>query len=433
MATTERAEAETDTGGETMAGMVLRAAGQFEGTALRYKDGEEWTDVSYSELGGRVRGLAKGLIALGLEKGDAVAIFADTRPEWVLADLASACAGLVVACVYQTSSSDEAHHVLENSEARLCFVENEELLERVQEVQGSLERLEHIVLFEGDPPDGGMTLDDLAERGSGEDDRRLDDRVEEIASDDLFTLVYTSGTTGPPKGCMLTHGNLRAGLDMFAEAIEVGEDSIFYAFLPLAHVLTRATELLALDVGATIAFWQQDKDRMMDDLSEVQPTHFAAVPRIFEKIYNKATGEVEGGVKGKLFDKAVKTGLEVRRLERRGESPGPVRRGSRRPRSRTTRPRRADGHHEGQAPGGLRQPSGPLRGAVRGGVGREPRAGAVPYPPRADTSVSERSPAEPRKSPANMHKSGHVSPRWAWPGLCMPTMHTPGHVLFEPT
>jgi long-chain acyl-CoA synthetase len=374
VATTERAEAETDTGGETMAGMVLRAAGQFEGTALRYKDGEEWTDVSYSELGGRVRGLAKGLIALGLEKGDAVAIFADTRPEWVLADLASACAGLVVACVYQTSSSDEAHHVLENSEARLCFVENEELLERVQEVQGSLERLEHIVLFEGDPPDCGMTLDDLAERGSGEDDQRLDDRVEEIASDNLFTLVYTSGTTGPPKGCMLTHGNLRAGLDMFAEAIEVGEDSIFYAFLPLAHVLTRATELLALDVGATIAFWQQDKDRMMDDLSEVQPTHFAAVPRIFEKIYNKATGEVEGGVKGKLFDKAVKTGLEVRRLERRGESPGPVRRGSRRPRSRTTRPRRADGHHEGQAPGGLRQPSGPLRGAVRGGVGRGPRA-----------------------------------------------------------
>ncbi len=330
MATTERAEAETDTGGETMAGMVLRAAGQFEGTALRYKDGEEWTDVSYEELGGRVRGLAKGLIALGLEKGDAVAIFADTRPEWVLADLASACAGLVVACVYQTSSSDEAHH--------------------------------------------GMTLDDLAERGSGEDDQRLDDRVEEIASDNLFTLVYTSGTTGPPKGCMLTHGNLRAGLDMFAEAIEVGEDSIFYAFLPLAHVLTRATELLALDVGATIAFWQQDKDRMMDDLSEVQPTHFAAVPRIFEKIYNKATGEVEGGVKGKLFDKAVRTGLEVRRLERRGESPGPVLRGSRRPRSRTTRPRRADGHHEGQAPDGLRQPSGPLRGPVRGGVGRGPRA-----------------------------------------------------------
>ncbi len=301
----------------TMADLVLEGAERFgDGAAFKHKDGEEWVQTSYSELADRARSLGKGLMALGLEKGDAVSIFADTRPEWVEADLGAACAGLVVATIYHTGSAEEAEHVLENSESKLVFCENEELLDKVPDV-------EHLVLFEGSD-DRAMSLDELVERGEEVDDSDFDQRVGSIDADDLFTLVYTSGTTGAPKGCMLTHGNFRAGLDAMDESIDIGEDAVFYAFLPLSHVLTRLIEVIALDSGATLAFWQRDKDKLLDDLKEIRPTHLAAVPRIFEKIYNEAAAKAEGGIKGKVFSKAIEVGREVRQLERKGESPGPV-------------------------------------------------------------------------------------------------------------
>jgi long-chain acyl-CoA synthetase len=311
----------------TMADLVLEGAEKFgDGTALKHKEGDEWVESSYEDLGKRARGIAKGLMALGLEKGDAVAIFSDTRPEWVEADLGAACAGLVVATIYHTGSAEEAQHVLDNSESRLCFCEDEELLDKVKEVRGDLSGLEHLVLFE-DSDDDAISLDELVEKGEGTDDSDLDARVEDIGPDDLFTLVYTSGTTGAPKGCMLTHGNFRAGLEMLDESVEITEDAVFYAFLPLSHVLTRLIELAALQTGATLAFWQRDKDKLMEDLREIQPTHLAAVPRIFEKIYNEAAAKAEGGIKGKVFSKAVEVGREVRELERKGDSPGPVLKG----------------------------------------------------------------------------------------------------------
>ena len=301
----------------TMADLVLGGAEEYgDGSALKWKDGDDWVESSYSELADRARAVAKGLMALGLERGDAVAIFSDTRREWVEADMGAACAGLVVATIYHTGSAEEAGHVIENSESKLCFVENEELLEKVEDV-------EHVVLFE-DSADGAITLDELVERGEEVDDSDLDERIESIGADDMFTLVYTSGTTGAPKGCMLTHGNFRAGLEMLDEVVDIDEEAVFYAFLPLSHVLTRLIELAALHTGATLAFWQRDKDKLLDDLKEIRPTHLAAVPRIFEKIYNEAAAKAEGGIKGKIFSKAVEVGTEVRELERKGESPGPV-------------------------------------------------------------------------------------------------------------
>jgi long-chain acyl-CoA synthetase len=301
----------------TMADLVLGGADSFgDKAALKYPDGDGWGEASYSDLADRARALAKGLMALGLEKGDAVAIFSDTRREWVEADLGAACAGLAVATIYHTGSAEEAAHVLDNSQSKLCFCENEELLEKISEV-------EHVVLFEGSADDA-ISLDELAEKGEEVDDSDFDQRVEDIGADDLFTLVYTSGTTGAPKGCMLTHGNFRAGLEMLDESVEIGEDAVFYAFLPLSHVLTRLIELAALHTGATLAFWRRDKDKLLDDLKEIQPTHLAAVPRIFEKIYNEAAAKAEGGIKGKIFSKAVEVGGEVRELERKGESPGPL-------------------------------------------------------------------------------------------------------------
>ncbi len=311
------------TGANTISEMVLRVTDSQEGTACKYKRGDEWAEVTFAELGDDVRRLGRGLMALGMERGDVAAIFCDTRPEWVLADLACTCAGLTVATIYHTGSSEEARHILENSQSRLVFCETPDVLEKVKQARAELDGLEHAVLLEGEGEDA-LTLDDLRQRGEEVEDEALRERAAQVGGDDLFTLVYTSGTTGPAKGCRLTHDNVRAGLNMLENAVDFGESPIFYLFLPLAHVLSRMVELLALDVGATLAFWQRDKDKLLEDLAAVKPTHFAAVPRIFEKIYNRAASEAEGGIKGKLFQQAVKVGREVRQRQRRDERVGPV-------------------------------------------------------------------------------------------------------------
>jgi long-chain acyl-CoA synthetase len=303
------------TGAKTLAAMVLDVVDAHSGDdALRYHDGDDWTEMSYEELGKAAREIAGGLIAQGIEAGDKVAIFANTRPEWTLADLGVVLAGAVAVPIYQTSSVEEAQHVLEDSEAKLVFCENDELLKTAKEANGDLE----FVVFEGD---GATTLDQLREKGS-DAESDVDERIEGIEPDDVFTIVYTSGTTGPPKGCVLTHGNFRANAEMLEEVAEMADGSVVFMFLPLAHVLSRMTQMVALDVGACIGYWRGDKDLMLDDLQEIAPTHFPAVPRIFEKIYEKAQQKASGPVKGKVLDKATQIGKEVRALERVDDEPG---------------------------------------------------------------------------------------------------------------
>jgi long-chain acyl-CoA synthetase len=299
--------------------MLIAAARNYDGAALRYKDGDDWVDVSYGELGDAARAIAGGLIDLGIEPGDRVAIFSDTRPEWTLADLGAILAATVVVPIYQTASADEARHVLEDSGSKLAFCENEELLSTAKEASEGLE-VEHFVVFEGEA-DGAMTFDELRERGDGKADE-VDDRVESIDRGDVFTLIYTSGTTGPPKGCVLTHGNYRSDIDLLEQVAEMPEDAVIYVFLPLAHALTRITQMLCIDIGATIAYWQRDKTKALEDLKEIRPTHFPSVPRIFEKIYEQARDQASGAIKGRIFDKAIEIGREVRELERAGEEPG---------------------------------------------------------------------------------------------------------------
>src|SRR3954447_6721122 len=209
--------AEQGTGTSTLAAMALDAAKRYDGAALKYKDGDDWTEMSFEELGKAIREIAAGLIDLGIGPGQRVAIFSDTRMEWTLADLGGIVAGAQVVPIYQTASAEEAEHVLKDSESRLVFCEDEEKLEVAREASDGLD-VEHYVLFEGEA-EGAMTLAELRERGS--DDSAVDERVEGQSKDDVFTLIYTSGTTGPPKGCVLTHGNYRANIEMVLETIEM--------------------------------------------------------------------------------------------------------------------------------------------------------------------------------------------------------------------
>jgi long-chain acyl-CoA synthetase len=313
------------TGGTTIADLLPKAAELYsDRVAVSHKEGSTWRPVTYAEVGTIVARLALGLIDLGIEKGDKVSILANTRPEWTYVDFAALSAGAVVVPIYQTNSAEECQYVLENSDARLVVAENEEQLAKITQIRDSLPQLEHVVLIEGDAPDGVISLAELGERGDGRPREEWEERWSSVTPEDICTFIYTSGTTGPPKGCVISHGNYRAMLDMVQAASAVERDEVTYLFLPLAHSFALLLQLGSFDIGATIAYWERDPLKIIPNLSEVRPTYFPSVPRIFEKIYMAATAaaDKEGGLKKRIFWWAVGVGSKVREMERHGETPG---------------------------------------------------------------------------------------------------------------
>ena len=172
--------------------------------------------------------------------------------------------------------------------------------------------------------DDAISMDDLAARGAGGSDSDWEARWSSVTSDDICTFIYTSGTTGPPKGCVISHGNYRSMLDMVHEANVLGDEELTYLFLPLAHCFALLIQLGTFDLGATLAYWERDPLKIIPNLTEVKPTYFPSVPRIFEKIYTAATGNVEkeGGLKKAIFNWAVGVGKKVRERERAGKPIG---------------------------------------------------------------------------------------------------------------
>jgi long-chain acyl-CoA synthetase len=310
----------------TIAALVLDAAARHRGPAMRSPVGGDWQRTSYPELGRDVRAIAKGLIALGVEPGDRVAILSNTRAEWTVADFGALCTGATVVPVYQTNSPEECEYVLDHCGATALFCEDGAQLAKLAEIRAALPALEHVFRFDGEG-DGALTLDELRAAGTEVSDADLDARVAAIGLDDVATIVYTSGTTGPPKGCMLTHGNLRADIDgVHPQVGFAAGDDVVYVFLPLAHVLTRIVQLVAVDAGVEMAYWRRDPKKIVEDVQLIRPTHLPSVPRIFEKIHTAATAKAEaaGGAKAKIFHWAVGVGREMRRREDRGGHPGLV-------------------------------------------------------------------------------------------------------------
>jgi long-chain acyl-CoA synthetase len=305
--------------------MVLDAAAGHSGAAFRFPDDGTWREETYADLGRAVREVAGGLISLGVEPGDRVAILSDTRREWTLADCGTLCAGAVVVPVYQTNSPDECRYVLEHSGSRVVFCEDEHQLAKVEQVRADLPALEHIILFTG-AASGAPALAELRRRGAALDAELIDSRSAAAGPEDVATIVYTSGTTGPPKGCVLTHRNVSAAVRMYGDALALGREPFsIFMFLPLAHVLARVAQFVVLDRGGTVAYWRRDPKRIVDDLAEARPTHFPSVPRVFEKIHARAAGAAEqSAVRGTLFRWAVRTGRATRAAERAGGRPGPI-------------------------------------------------------------------------------------------------------------
>lgn len=245
--------------------------------AVRHRAGEDWHDVTFAEVSEIVTELALGLLALGVAPGERVALLCETRPEWTYCDLAITLAGAVVVPIYPTSSPEECEWVLADSGAVAVIAETPAQLALLRDLRSSLPALRDVVAIDA--------LDSLRVRGSLADPAALAARGEAVLPGDPYTIIYTSGTTGRAKGCVLTHGNYRAMLEMVHAGRLLGErDDLTYLHLPLAHAFGVLMMLWSLEIGGAVAY-ASAPDRLLADLAEVRPTFLPSVPRVFEKLH----------------------------------------------------------------------------------------------------------------------------------------------------
>jgi long-chain acyl-CoA synthetase len=312
--------AETRLIAETVAALPGSAAERFaENIAGRYKSGGEWSEMSYADAGKAINELALGLVELGIEPGDRVCLLANTRIEWVLAMYAISAAGAVVVPIYPTNSPKECQWVVGNSGAKAVICEDEGQRKKIEQIRDELDQLEHVIGFDDDA--GEISLDELRSRGNGRDVNELTERQDKVTPDEPFIIVYTSGTTGPPKGVVLTHANAMSVCQVCEELEFITPDEVSYLYLPLAHVFGLTVPLASFDQGTTIVFTGGDTKKILEEIIETKPTYLPSVPRIFEKLYAAAMKmqEQASDEDKKRFAEAVKLGVEVRRRRERGE------------------------------------------------------------------------------------------------------------------
>ncbi len=291
---------------------------------LKGKFKGQWITWSWHEVYAQVRKVAKAFIALGLEHQDRFNVMSYTRPEFVLADWGGVCAGGVCVTIYQSNTPAESAYIINNSGARFLFAENEEILNKIREVKEQCETLEKVVVFDECPSDEEWVLawDEFIGLGKEVSDEELEKRVESLTQEDLAGFVYTSGTTGPPKGVVSTHLNWLAVTESVAGALTADERDMVLLLLPLAHVFARLIQYSALRVGYTVAH-AESIQKAFENMGELKPTIVPAVPRIFEKAYTKIMAAVDegSGLKKKVFSWALSVGRKVSKLRQQRKEP----------------------------------------------------------------------------------------------------------------
>ena len=293
--------------------------------AYRYPRGDEWASLTWAETGERVTRLAAGLISLGIESEERVAIASGTRFEWILADLAILSAGAATTTVYPSTMAEDVAYILADSDSRIVFAEDASQVAKLQECRDGIPSVTQVVTFDADADgdDWVITLDELEKRGQAllaDDPDAVTERVDACRPEHLATLIYTSGTTGRPKGVRLSH---RAWTyeGVAIEALDIlGPDDLQYLWLPLAHSFGKVLMSMQFRIGFPTAV-DGRVDKIIDNLAVVRPTFMGAAPRIFEKAHGRITrmAASEGGVKKKIFDRAFAVGQEVARRRIAGE------------------------------------------------------------------------------------------------------------------
>jgi long-chain acyl-CoA synthetase len=295
--------------------------------AYRYPTDGGWASLTWAETKDRVWAIAAGLISLGIEPEQRVAIASSTRVEWILADIAINSAGAATTTVYPNTAADDVGYILSDSNSRIVFAEDATQVEKVLANRAKLDELIKIVVFDGEGDgDFVITLAELEALGRAhlaDNPTAVDDAVAAIEPEHLATLIYTSGTTGRPKGVRLVNDSwVYEGVAVDAVKI-LNVDDLQYLWLPLSHSFGKALEAVQLRIGFASAV-DGNLDRIVDNLGVVKPTFMAGAPRIFEKVHARVTTGVqaEGGAKAKIFGWAFGVGRRVSKLRQQGKEPG---------------------------------------------------------------------------------------------------------------
>ncbi|MEU0244766.1 AMP-dependent synthetase/ligase [Streptomyces sp. NPDC006235] len=313
----------------SVAGLFLdRVAATPDAEAYRYpvpassgQGPDDWKSLSWVQAAERVYAIAAGLIELGVQSEQRVALASSTRIEWILADLGIMCAGAATTTVYPQTNAEESAYILSDSESRVLIAENVEQLAKAQEKRAELTDLTHVVVIDPagvETADWILTLDELEKRGAArleKDPNLIRERVGAITKDQLATLIYTSGTTGRPKGVRLPHDNWSYMAKAIAATGLISGEDVQYLWLPLAHVFGKVLTSGQIEVGHVTAV-DGRVDKIIENLPVVQPTYMAAVPRIFEKVYNgvAAKARAGGGAKYKIFQWAAEVAREYAKV-----------------------------------------------------------------------------------------------------------------------
>lgn len=305
----------------TLVELFLQAAKRFDKPdALNYKQDGAWHSISSRDLIDRAQGIARGLYALGLNRGDRIALLSANCPEWTLTDAGCQFGGIIDVPIYTTQAPKQVAYILNDSGSRVFFLQNREAYDRIRDEVGECPSVEHLVFFDGtdliDDP-RAMTLAELVAKGASAlatGNEPLGEFGAITKPEDLATIIYTSGTTGEPKGVMLSHSNLVTNVVDSAVHLDFAGTDITLSVLPLSHVFERVAMYMYIHYGMAV-FYAESIDTIGVNLREVRPTIFIGVPRIFEKIYAriKEKASSEGKLVTGIFNWAVETGKEYAR------------------------------------------------------------------------------------------------------------------------
>ena len=277
---------------------------------MLFKQGAQWVAISSRELYRRVVGAARSLSAWGISSGDRVAILSENRPEWAVADFATMLLGAADVPIYPTLTEEQTLAILRDSGARLAFVSTVEQLKKIMAIKHRT-AIEKVVIMDLVETDDAIAMCRLTANPDPGRDAEMDARGKSIGSEHLATIVYTSGTTGIPKGVMLTHGNLVSNLFYAEDYFQLGPGQVGISFLPLSHVTARHLDYVLFDCGATVAYCPSFT-LMSQYLTEVRPTIFVGVPRVYEKLRDRVRHQTSAGFKRKIYDWALRVGRSHR-------------------------------------------------------------------------------------------------------------------------
>ena len=328
----EKNETKTDEKPSTVPAMAIAAMKKYaKPDAINHKRGETWEHISGETFLRRVRHVALGLSQLGVKAGDRVAIISENRSEWSITDLAILSLGAVNVPIYTTQSVEQIRFILQDSEAKILFVSGRRIFKHALPGIEGVDALNMLVFFDTDArPDieQAITLETLEEKGTQldeQDPQAYEKLLAEVKSDQLATILYTSGTTGEPKGVMLTHSNFVSNVYSIAVTLPIFHTDTSLSVLPLSHIFERTVFYVFCWTGVSV-YYSASVDQLADHLKEVRPTIMTAVPRLFEKVYHKIVrkGLSAEGWKRKVFQWAMEVGPKYAELKDKGQFVSPI-------------------------------------------------------------------------------------------------------------